>query len=75
MFDRTECPNAIFVRDCIGPVHIGIDDSNQANWFSLLLELAIDSRMVASEGTHAYDSYIDWMIRSRGHVMGVVRRP
>lgn len=48
-----------FISHGLGTSGVRIGDSSQANRLSLLLELAIDARMVASEDAGANDGNVD----------------
>jgi hypothetical protein len=52
LLDRTESAAAELPRHRIGAVEIRIDHAHQSNRFALLLELLIDSGVVASEDAH-----------------------
>jgi hypothetical protein len=53
LIEGAERATAELASDGIGAGYVTIDYPEQANGFSLLLELFVDTRVIAAEGSHA----------------------
>ena len=62
LLDRPESAAAEFAGDGVGPGHIGIHHSHQADRFALLRQLVIDAGVVASKGAHADHSHVNKVV-------------
>jgi hypothetical protein len=65
LVQRSERSAGKFLSDGIGARDITIHDAQQADGFSLLLELLVDTRVIAPKGTHADYCYIDDVVGSQ----------
>ena len=54
LLDRAKRPAAKLARHRVSTVEIGIDHARQSDRFSLLLELLVDSGVIASEDAHTH---------------------
>ena len=63
LLDRAKGAAAEFAGHGVGPRHIGVDHSHQADRFALLGQLVIDAGVVASEGAHADHCDVDKVVR------------
>jgi hypothetical protein len=58
LLERPEGTAAEFASNGIRTRHIAVDDPEQADRLSLVLELLVDAGVVAAEGTHADHGYV-----------------
>ena len=62
LLDRSKGAAAEFPGHSIGPRHVGVHHSHQADRFALLRQLVIDAGVVAPEGTHSDDRDVDKVV-------------
>ena len=62
---RAEAPAAEFSCHCVRAAEIGIHYPNQARSFALLLQLFVNTRVVATEDARAYDCYRNRILRQK----------
>ena len=62
LLDRAKCTAAEFTGYSIGPRHIRVHHSHQADRFALLGQLVIDAGVVAPESTHSDDRDADKVV-------------
>ena len=63
LLDRAKCAATEFAGHSVGPRHIRVHHSHQANRFALLCQLVIDAGVVAPEGAHADHCDVNKVVR------------
>jgi hypothetical protein len=66
LLNRAEGARAVFLRDPIGSREVGVNHGPQLYGKTLLLQLVIDTRVIASERAYANDCYVNGGIRCQG---------
>ena len=62
MLEGSERAAAELAAHCVGARDVTVNDAQQANGLALILELLVDTRVIAPKGAHADYGYVDDVI-------------
>jgi hypothetical protein len=74
LVERSERAAAKFVCDRVGASYVAVDDAQQTDRFALLLELSVDTRVIAPKGAHADHRDVNDVVGQAGSQTAGCRR-